>query len=74
MWLSCALAGIATATDGADWPARGRARRGEDSEREEMLVDYHAFAAALEALEKAMTPAQIRKGQARTKARESHLE
>ena len=74
MWLSCALAGMAAATDGANWPAPWRARRGEDSEREEMLLDYHAFAAALAALEKAMTPAQISKGQARTKARESHLE
>ena len=30
-----------------------------------MLADYHAFAAALAALEKAMTPAQISKAQAR---------
>ena len=58
-------AGMAAAADGADWPAPGRARRGEDSEREEMLADYHAFAAALAALEKAMTPAQISKAQAR---------
>ena len=65
MWLSRALAGMAAAADGADWPAPGRARRGEDSEREEMLADYHAFAAALAALEKAMTPAQISKAQAR---------
>ena len=33
-----------------------------------MLADYHPSAAALAALETAMTPAQI------TKARESHLE
>ncbi len=38
---------------------------GEVSEREEMLADYHAFAAALAALEKAITPAQISKAQAR---------
>ena len=74
MWLSRALAGMAAAADGADWPAPGRARRSEDSEREEMLADYHAFAAALAALEKAMTPAEISKAQARAKARESHLE
>ena len=30
-----------------------------------MLADYHVFAAALAALEKAMTPAQISKAQAR---------
>ena len=65
MWLSRALAGMAAAADGADWPAPGCVRRGEDSEREEMLADYHAFAAALAALEKAMTPAQISKAQAR---------
>ncbi len=74
MWLSRALAGMAAAADRADCPASGRARRGKDSEREEMLVDYHAFAAVLAALEKAMTPAQISRAQARTKARESHLE
>jgi len=74
MWLSCTLAGMAAAADGADWPAPGRARRGEDSEREEMLTDYHAINVALAALEKAMTPAQISNAQARTKARESHLE
>lgn len=39
-----------------------------------MLADYHAFAAALAALETAMTPAQISKAQARTKARDSHLD
>jgi len=65
MWLFRALAGMAAAADGADWAAPGRARRGEDSEREEMLADYHVFAAALAALEKAMTPAQISKAQAR---------
>ena len=30
-----------------------------------MLADYHAFAAALAALETAMTPAEISKAQAR---------
>ena len=39
-----------------------------------MLADYHAFAAAQATLEKAMTPAQISKAQARVKTGENYLE
>ena len=65
MWLSMALAGMAAESDGTDWPAPKRAQSPQDTEREEVLADYHAFAAALAELEKIMTPAQIRQAKAR---------
>ena len=65
MWLSLALAGMAAEADGTAWPARKRVQQPQDTELEEMLADYHGFAAALAELEKTMTPAQIRQAKAR---------
>ena len=68
IWLSRAVAGMAAA-DASEFPAPKRAQRPEDSEREEELADYHAFAAALAHLEQSLTPGQIRQAQARAKVK-----
>ena len=73
MWLSLALAGMAAESDGTEWPAPKRAQSPQDAEREEVLADYHGFAAALTELERTMTPAQIRQAKARENVWWRHL-
>ena len=73
MWLSLALAGMAAESDGTEWPAPKRAQSPQDTEREEVLADYHGFAAALAELERTMAPAQIRQAQARVSGWRRHL-
>ena len=73
MWLSRALAGMAAELDGTEWPAPKRAQLPQNTEREEVLADYHEFTAALAELESTMTPAQISQAKARVTGWRRHL-
>ena len=73
MWLSLALAGMEALADNTDdmpddmkdRPAPKRAHCPVDTEREEALADYHAFASALAHLETIMGGDQIKESKRR---------